>query len=76
MKQFLSSMMGAPIVSSSDKYTFVRTSVPLSCISFLNVCCYATGGGIALYDAGAASVLQFAATAESTRSWLLIILTD
>eukprot|EP01040_Poterioochromonas_malhamensis_P012691 gene12690-13899_t len=81
MNQFLSSMMGArdrcSIVSFSDKYNIrqnLSSSAP--CIASLNACRTATGGGTALYDAAVASVVQFAATADRTRPWLLIILTD
>ena len=81
MNKFLSSMMGArdrcSIVSFSDKYNIrqnLSSSAP--CIASLNACRTATGGGTALYDAAVASVVQFAATADRTRPWLLIILTD
>eukprot|EP01040_Poterioochromonas_malhamensis_P012692 gene12691-13900_t len=81
MNKFLSSMMGArdrcSIVSFSDKYNIrqnLSSSAP--CIASLDACRYSTGGGTALYDAAVASVVQFAATADRTRPWLLIILTD
>jgi len=81
MNKFLSSMMGArdrcSIVSFSDEYNIrqnLSSSAP--CIASLDACRYSTGGGTALYDAAVASVVQFAATADRTRPWLLIILTD
>ncbi len=81
MRMFLQSMMSrndrCSIVSFSTTYK-IRTNLGTEsqALSELNSCLRGVGGGTALYDAAVVSVLQFVATADKSRPWILLILTD
>ncbi len=79
MKLFLRSMMGpydrCSVVTFATKYTIkLNLGSQTPAVNSIDSC-YADGG-TAFYDAAAVSVVQFIKTADKSRPWILIILTD